>query len=528
MSADFLTFKEILRLSVSVPITWLAGTDAEARPVRWVTTIIDDAQTGDVLLLRSSLLDAETLQKVNEQGVTALLVVGETELPNGETCGGLAVAMVPESAGDLREIQQLILTVMINKRASVVERGVRIHTQLSQLEAEGIGLAGLAKAMFEISGKGILIQDKRGQFLAEHASSTLLTIWGDVLKQLRSLESLPELLTDRKQAGSQIVIHSQKIPGGLERLILPIVVGEIARGYLSLVGIDGEFDELDHLVLEQGGMVCAVDMARNKAVREVEKRLKGDLLTALLQGNLSSREAALWVQQMGLDLTQSHVALRFAWDGLTAPSRRRLETLVNGEVVRRELRIIVNPMGSEIICFCQELPDTKRPDSALALGQAVMDQAAREYPQVPCRCGIGAKAVRLEDWQSSLRQAGQALELARRLGKQAPLYYPDLSVYRLLFQLEHTPEIITFQEETLGALLEHEGADDLIHTLETYFEHNGNLSQAAEALYIHRNTLIYRMERISSITSLDLDNPEERLAMQLALRIHHMMGSKPD
>jgi len=134
----------------------------------------------------------------------------------------------------------------------------------------------------------------------------------------------------------------------------------------------------------------------------------------------------------------------------------------------------------------------------------------------------------LEEWRNSLRQAGQALELARRIGERVPLYYPDLSVYRLLFQLEHSPELIAFQEETLGALLGYEGAEEMLHTLETYFEHNGNLSQTAEALFMHRNTLIYRMERIAAITNTDLDNTEERLALQLALRINRMMGSKPN
>jgi purine catabolism regulator len=117
--------------------------------------------------------------------------------------------------------------------------------------------------------------------------------------------------------------------------------------------------------------------------------------------------------------------------------------------------------------------------------------------------------------------------MARRLGEQKPLYYSDLSVYRLLFQLEHSPELIAFQEETFGPLLAFEGGNELIHTLETYFEHNGNLSQTAEALFIHRNTLIYRMERIAAITNLELDKPDNRLALQLALRIYRMLGRIP-
>ena len=112
--------------------------------------------------------------------------------------------------------------------------------------------------------------------------------------------------------------------------------------------------------------------------------------------------------------------------------------------------------------------------------------------------------------------------MSRRLGETKPLYYSDLSVYSLLMQLERSPELMSFQHETLGKLLGSESAGELVHTLEAYFEHHGNLSKAAEALYVHRNTLIYRMGRIAEITDLDLDNPENRLALQLALRIHRM------
>jgi purine catabolism regulator len=348
-----------------------------------------------------------------------------------------------------------------------------------------------------------------------------------VLEQLEALKSLPEALIDRKQAGCQGEILAQKIPGGLERLIAPVIVGEIARGYLSLVGIEGEFDDLDHLVAEQGASVCAIEMARNKAVREAEKRLKGDLLTALLQDSLSPRDARLWVQTMGLDLEEAHVALRFAWQEPSLPSRRRLETIVNGELSRLNLRVISSPLGTEILCFCQVPAQARRPELALAFGQSVLDQAAREHPDTVAHCGVGMIAQSLEGWRHTLRQAGQALEMSRRLGEKKPLYYADLSVYRLLFQLEHSPDLIAFQEEMAGPLLAFEGGNELIHTLEAYFEHHGNLSQTAEALHIHRNTLIYRMERIEAITNLDLDKPDNRLALQLSLHIYRMLGRRP-
>jgi purine catabolism regulator len=410
-----------------------------------------------------------------------------------------------------------LLTILINQRSYLMERGVRIHAQLSQLEAEGVGLNGLAQAMSEISGRGVLVQDKRLQLLSESPSSTLFSIWMDVLSHLSVKKNLPEILHDRKKAGQQNLILSQLIPGGLERLITPIVVGGVARGYLSLVGMEGEFDFLDHLVAEQGALVCGVDMARTKAVREAEKRLKGDLLSAVLSDDLTPRDTHLWVESMGLNLTQSHAVLRFAWDGEAPPSLRRLETLVNGEITRQNVKVILEAVGSEVICVCQSK------DAALKLAEAVLEHAKEEYPDIPARCGVGAPVDDLSQWRDSFRQAGQALEMARRLRNRKPLYFPDLSVYRLLLQLEYHPELQAFKQEILGPLLAYEGGGELLRTLEAYFESNANLSQAADALFIHRNTLIYRMERIAEISGLDLDKTETRLAVQLALRIHRMM-----
>jgi purine catabolism regulator len=103
------------------------------------------------------------------------------------------------------------------------------------------------------------------------------------------------------------------------------------------------------------------------------------------------------------------------------------------------------------------------------------------------------------------------------------LYYMDLSVYRLLFQFEDHPELKSFLQETLGPLLAHENADEFLATLEEFFAHNGNLSRTSDALFIHRNTLTYRMERMATVSQMDLENPDTRLAVQLALSIRRML-----
>ncbi len=523
MGEPSLTIRDLFRLAFSVPVVWLSG-DPENRPNwNWVVTKADEVQAGDILLLPEAPSSRRVLTRAREMGAAAVIILGEKSPSESRLPPGLVLVAI-HGEHNLQTVQRMLLTAMINQRAALMEHGVRIHAQLAQIEAEGGGLAGLVFRMAQISGHGILVQDKRLAPLAQQPSTAIQGSWKKVVAPLEALESLPETLRDRKLAALHAVTIEQKLEENLIRLVAPIIVGGMARGYLSLIGRSGELDALDSLVVEQGAVVCGVEMSRTKAVRETEKRLKGDLLNALLSESLSPQDAQLWAQNMGLDLSQAYVALRFAWLGSSSPSRRRLETLVNGEVARLGVEVIVNPMGAEIVCFCQVPRGPGKPDSAMNLAKMIIDQGKSEYPEAVVLCGLGAPSHDIHEWRSSFRQAGQALELSRRFHGGEPLYFPDLSVYRLLIQLEHSPELIAFQEEMLGALLGSEGARELIHTLEAYFEHNGNLSQAAEALYIHRNTLIYRMERIASLTGIDLDDPEVRLGMQLALHIYRMMS----
>lgn len=83
------------------------------------------------------------------------------------------------------------------------------------------------------------------------------------------------------------------------------------------------------------------------------------------------------------------------------------------------------------------------------------------------------------------------------------------------------PALATFAERTLGALERHDVAlhGDLVRTLAIYLACNGNASRAATALFLHRNSLAYRLQRISLILRRDLDAAGTRLELALALAI---------
>ncbi len=66
---------------------------------------------------------------------------------------------------------------------------------------------------------------------------------------------------------------------------------------------------------------------------------------------------------------------------------------------------------------------------------------------------------------------------------------------------------------------------ELVKTLKAYFEYNGNLTRMSEKLYTHYNTILYRINRINEITGMNLDDPNDRLNLEIALKISELLMS---
>jgi len=89
---------------------------------------------------------------------------------------------------------------------------------------------------------------------------------------------------------------------------------------------------------------------------------------------------------------------------------------------------------------------------------------------------------------------------------------------RLLRELARSPDLTPFRE-LVRPLAEHdrERRSDLVTTLRAYFAAGGNASEAADRMFLHRNSMLYRLERVRKLTGLDLKDPGVALALQLGL-----------
>lgn len=528
-----ITVQELIALALPREIRVLAGHGELNRTVNWVTAVstADDSRNpapGDlVILLPSQKVNwATQWTRLGRVGIAAIAIVGEppTALVELATQAGMPLLSLPRST-DVRLIERTALAHVLGRSAAIEERTAQLYQQLTTLSAENAGWESMATLIGQSTGKTVLIQDKRLDILAGWFTPDLSAQRKTIETWMTAAGKLPEALRDRRHAAQTLGGLQQDLEiDSLSRLVAPIIAKGIARGFLSLVAEVDAWSTFDRRAAETCAAACALEMAKAKAVSEAEKRVRGNFVDAVLGGGLAPLEMDHWAKRNRYAPDGRHATLVAEWSKKEHPSNRRLETLTHGIAGRFRGEMLAQARENEIVIFARLDP---RPgiEAARHIAESIRHQAANEFPNDPLAIGIGRSVDALSGLRDSYRQARQALSMARRLADPNPLYFGELNVYRLLFQLEHTPELESFCREMIGTLIEYDRAQgtDLVETLSAFFAHNGNLSQTAEALFVHRNTLLYRMERIREISGLDLDNPETRLSIQLALRARRLL-----
>jgi hypothetical protein len=129
------------------------------------------------------------------------------------------------------------------------------------------------------------------------------------------------------------------------------------------------------------------------------------------------------------------------------------------------------------------------------------------------------EAMRQSRYLAALIAAGMLPRAMSRFDDEAAL-----GAYRLLYPIWETPLLRRYRDTHVGALLAEDARGILQETLRVYLEQGGSQRQTADALGIHRNTLGYRLRQIRQVLTADLDAPNTRLTLHLALIAHKLIG----
>ena len=153
-------------------------------------------------------------------------------------------------------------------------------------------------------------------------------------------------------------------------------------------------------------------------------------------------------------------------------------------------------------------------DTLNTLFPQILNYIKENNPNYIVNIGIGTRQKSLEKYKLSYEQASKCINLAiKQKQKNMIYYYEQLGLYQLFYDINNKTLLENFVHNILYSLMAYDKKynTNLIQTLEVYLNKNCNLNQTAETLFIHRNTIKYRLQRIEEITNTSLDDAFTRL-----------------
>ncbi|HYM96724.1 MAG TPA: GAF domain-containing protein [Candidatus Sulfotelmatobacter sp.] len=399
-----------------------------------------------------------------------------------------------------------------------------IHERFTRLSLEGAGINAILDAVGSLAGGSAALYSPDGYRIRGA---------GGAADGLPPRINVPNPLA---QAGAREVrIKAGRPPRPVD--VVPVRAGAELLGLLA-VGVDENTSDSEgrRRALEHGSTVLALELSKERAAAEVERRLRGDLVEEVLAGGLEADEAeriARQAERLGHrlpsrawvvvlepddDRTESQLAARGQQD--------RLEAALSG-LVRSRLPGALTVVRSASAVFL--VPDELAPDLASVerLASQLLDAATAIMKPGTGSVGIGNLANGVGELARSHVEARQALRLTRRAGGRGRVAsYRSLGAFRLLLEIQSPEALRRFVDEVLGPLLRYAQSRDtpLLETLEALAAARWIRRAASRQLGIHINSMTYRVERIENLTGLQLDDPETRVAISIALRARAMLG----
>jgi purine catabolism regulator len=526
-----LLLRDLLR---DLDIRFVAGEAGLDRPVRWVhiSELADPTpwlSGGELLLTTGMNLADEASQRAFVERLATHELAGlglgvgfkHAEAPaalrEAAADHGFPLFEIPYDVPFIA-VTEKAFSHLVNEQYAVLQRALSAHERLERIVLSEQGLEGVTAALAALTGGTAMVFDGRGEELAR--SDGTLPLSPEVLA------ATADEVRERARAGARRgYAPSGELHG--RALALPIVrapaggngEGPAPQAWLVAAKDRGGLGEFDRLVLHQAVTVVALELLRRRVADDTERRLAGDVLSAMVSGELAGNELARRLEPFGL---HERVGV------LVLSPPRSVRGVVEGALsaaLRDEVPGGLAAGTGKFSCALLPLGRGAGDDDLFGLAERVRGRVSREAG-LALAAGAG-RAVPAGDLRRTFHEARCALEAHELAGDpngngagDLLATYRDLGSFQLLLSLQDDEALRLFCDSILAPIEDGEGAygGELMRSLEAFIECNGQWERAARQLFCHRHTLRYRIRRVEELTGRSLDSARDRIDFWLALR----------
>ena len=544
------TVSEVLRLALPPATEVVAGAGGLSNAATWARLLrarpasLGRIEQGEIWILSAAALHlvgdprsvARMIRDMGQAGVVAFVTTEALgpEVRAEANEANTPVLRVPADT-PLGEVEKAIVSVLVDRDRAIGQRVQEVYERLlSTLVVEERGLELISSIVAEVTGKAVYLLD-------EHFQPTVQTGGGE-----RAAEALADVRRRHWEgllgnvSERLIVVRSVGVGDPTAVALRPLTLRGAIEGYLALLGPADDFVDFDHQVADRAASVLAIELAKQSAVVEARLRVQGDFLTDLLDNPAPPEDALLErARRLGYDLSRPHLVFVLrprdgeVANGTGVRGRQRFVDATRRRLVLADVTTLLRERDGSIQVLMPCPPDVEPTDADAGVAWVERLRLSLEESLQPDAlavvAGVGRTPGKETTAYAAMREATRAADIAANMAADSPasLHFARLGALRLIFHLADNPELRAFQRDVLGPLETSDAArrSEFVRTLDAFLRAGGNHMRAARDLNVHRNTLIYRLERIQELLGgSNLEHPETRLNLQLALKIRAALG----
>lgn len=553
-----ITVKELLNLSSMKNAKVLAGEKGLERNitrlnVMEVPDIINWVEEGEFLLttaysMKDNIQDLDQLiidlnnKDVAGLGIKTKRYINEIPKATLEKAEALGFPLI-EIPYDISYSTILTesLTEIVNAHTNILSRISNIQNNLIKLMLDGGSLKEIAAAIHNsLDGNTVVIEEYimgTQVILSSKNTEIYKKLIDEEQDKFKRSEIKEKFAYDRGHLRTSHIIQGKEV----SRITIPIYSENIEYGCIYIWEDMRVLSPVEIKVIESSTPIIALDIHKKMTILEIEAESKTEFLKDLFSGKEERIKRAFEkMSYLDFDLNNSYSVIvihikeneiykkyKSNVPNYISQLKIRLISIIERISKKQDYNIMSTPRFDGVVMLFGSRPDRKQSKIKQDIKQfcaKILSYAENENFSEYLNIGIGRNCDSPKDIWVSNKEALRVNEYQNKQNGDKILYYDDLGIYKILSFEGLKPELNRFYMDILHELVTYdkEKGTDLILTLKRYFEFEGNLKKISENMFVHYNTVVYRLQRIKEITNTDLDKYEDRLNLQIALQILDM------
>jgi PucR family transcriptional regulator, purine catabolism regulatory protein len=443
----------------------------------------------------------------------------------------------------LGDIANHSLSYILEKRTDELHYALSTHKKFSQMIMQGSTIPEIIESLSQLITLPVLLVNS---ILLKVSSSSHFNqaSFGSLIPHLQDqLSSLADLpldthmlpLTPFLDIGSEF-----KYPYAA---LYPIRTFQ-QEGFLAVLTESLVLQNLEKHAIEQAANVIGLEMMKQQAVKERSRRYKNEFFSDFVEGLITSEQELIHRSKkynlLGHPSYMSVVAKRdgslqslntttpLLSDGKSISERDRMYSLLKLEISKLDIQFV---LFTKNVFFCFLLAFPTLPDDETAKDNKLLDDLKgivsrmEEQHNLSISFGVGNPISKLTDMPISYKEALEALQSGYNTKKIRFVQPYSAKDVNNLLRMIPKEELRDYYAETFKTLLDVEGKErrELLKTLAVFYDTHCQLAETARVLFVHRNTVIYRLEKCEKLTGRDLSNPAESLRFRVAFAIEPLI-----